>query len=625
MHRFGLVAVWVAAGGTVGALIGTLNWALSFSGDHAARAYLLTLLMLFIPAGGLAGSVIALGLIAFRGARSGSSFLRLTRDSLSPTLRRSLWRGWLIVLGAGVAAITAYLGSAPRFAAKLSDGLYEPGASASQQPNLILISLDTVRPDHLGAYGYDAPISPAFDALAAKGVLFKRCVAASPWTIPSHATILTGISPSHIGPTMVPRWSRGRAPRLRIPTEATLLPEFLKMAGYHTAAFISSGTMKSFWGFGQGFDIYNEAFPPSLSAVSDRIFLSRRIRHLFNIPPSKHLRFLDPLLLALSNFFNDEAHGPTSDLHVSFHKSASRLYQGADEVNHKIFSWLERRPPRPFFLFVHYFDAHDPYDPPQSFAPPSYDSASGYFMHNGLGERILKNSGLLSPAEKAELIAGYDAEIAAMDHQLGLLLRRLSEAGALENAIVAIVSDHGESFGEHGLVWHGQHLYNNLTDSVFLLAGNDLPVGTVVETPVSAVDILPTLLDLIGELPSGRIEGSSLRPLLHGESLKRGPLFSEVFAPPEDHWTWNQPHLTRFSVELDGLKLISTVGEPPVLFDVVGDHDELHDLSENRPQDVERLQAILDTYVAQIRLAEPSDEEMTEEALEVLRSLGYVR
>jgi len=612
-------ALTIAAGAaTVGALAGAVNWAVGFTSSSFARSYLAALVVLGGAVGFAAGLAIAaaLMLVVGRGPR-GSSLKR--RTALPGALRRA----WAALLGIGLAAAAAYLGSAPRFAPRLSEGPPGAAAEASQRPNVILVSLDTVRPDHLGAYGYPRPVSPNFDALAATGTLFRRCVAASSWTIPSHAAILTGTAPSHIGASVVFQSGGGD---VRLPEEAVTLAEVFRSAGYHTAAFIGGATMRAVFGFDQGFDIFNDRMPPSLSGSADRIFLGRPVRRLLGLPPARFLRFLDPPFLAASNFLYAESQALPSERYVAIMKEARRYSNNADEVNQKVFAWLDRRPSRPFFLFVHYFDPHDPYEPPPEFQPPGYDASAGFILKNGLAERVLNARGALTPSERETLLAGYDGEIAAMDHHFGLLLDRLRAEGALDNAVTAVVSDHGESFGEHGLVFHGHDLYDDLLRSVLVLSGPGVPRGRVEALPVAGMDVAPTLLDLAGLDRPGAAEGRTLGPLLSGQRLDPVPLISEVFGRTL-HWpAWEVFRKTRFSVEKDGLKLIRDSRGSTLLFDLASDPGELADLAASRPEAVAALSALLDAYVARSARA-PADEGAApgEEALENLRGLGYIQ
>lgn len=622
MSARGHAAAWVRIPGalaTAGAVAGAANWALVFSGWEYARAYLVALVTLGAVAGAILGVLLAALLSVARRAGAG--------DPLPvPALRRFARMAsllWAVVIGVGLAGFAAYIGSAPRFYGFLSDAPRTPESLEALPPNVILVSFDTVRPDHLGAYGYAEARTPAFDALAAGGALFERCVGSSSWTVPSHAALMTGMAPSHIGASLT---GSGSGRRVRVPDGAETLAEIFRGAGYHTAAFIGGATMGEAFGFSQGFDIYNDRLPPSISGVSEQIFLGRPLRRLLNVPPYHLFRFLDGSFTSMSNFLYDEAQHTASDLHVSLMKAAWRFDNDAAEVNHKVYTWLNRRPPRPFFLFVHYFDAHDPYDPPAPFAPNGYDPELGYIMKNGLVERVLKEGVPLTAAESARLKAGYDGEISFMDHHFGLLMQRLEEEGVMSNALVAVTSDHGESFGEHGLIFHGHELYDHLTRAVLLLSGKGVPRGMTAKLPVAGVDLTPTLLDLAGIPGPAGMEGRSLAPVLEGGELEPRPLFSEIFSGKSNFPDMEAFAETHFAVELEGWKLMMNEGGGSRLFDLRADPDETRDLSSSNPEEAAKLGDLLEGYLSLIKKGgEESDSEEEDEVLERLKGLGYVQ
>ena len=607
---------------TLGAFAGAMNWAVSFSAQAYARAYLVILAAMGGLAGAAAGAALGAG-ARLAAARSPAAASLIARCLLPAPARTALRWIWILAVGAALTALGAYLGSAPRFAPLLSLQPRSATAGSSQPPNVILVSFDTVRPDHLGAYGATPRASPGFDALARAGTIFTRCIAASSWTIPSHAAIFTGRAPSHIGGHVVLQSKGGD---VSLPKEAVTLAEIFRAAGYHTAGFIGGHTLSSAFGFDQGFEIFNDGMPPSISALSDRIVLMRPLSRWTHAAPLRLLKLVDPLLLSISNYLYAEAHTLTPQAGVASPRGERRFANRADEVNRKVYAWLDRRPVRPFFLFVHYFDAHDPYDPPAPYAPPGGDRSLGFILSNGIAERVLTGRGPLTAAERSGLIAAYDGEIAFLDHQFGLLMERLRSEGALDNSIVAVVSDHGESFGEHGLVFHGHFLYDDLTRIVFVLQGRGVPAARREELPVAGIDVAPTLLDLAGVDPPGTFEGRSLRPLLEGRPMAGRPIFSEIFGRLRNWEAWDVFRRTLFSVESGGLKLIREAKGRTELFDLTSDPGEKVSLTEGRPEDVARLQSLLADYMSRAAPPPPdTDDQLSEEALEGLRGLGYIQ
>jgi arylsulfatase A-like enzyme len=622
LHTIQRAARRAGAGVTLGAFAGLANWIWQFTDTDLARAYLVSLLVL----GGLAGFVGAgvAGLL-WMGLRKLFPRLAERIASVAGSRRRLgalLPRAWAVTMGLGLAILAAYLGSAPRFAGLLTTDPRDAVREAAGPPNVILISLDTTRADHLGAYGYPGSISPSFDALAAGGTLFTRSIATSSWTSPSHASFFTGIAPSHIGASFAHMSTRRW---IKLPAGAMTLAELFKGSGYHTAAFIGGPTLRAFFGFDQGFDIYDARRAHYISARSNDIFFARRIRWLLNIPRHRYLRFLDPPFLALANYLHDEGYRPSTDLNARMSDGAKRWDIDAEEVNHKAFRWLDRRPPSPFFLFVHYFDPHDPYEPLPPFLPEGYDPAAGFINQTGLMEAVLKDGEKITPEEARAIVPGYDGEIARMDHHMGRLLDRLDEERYLENSIVAVVSDHGEAFGEHGLIFHGHHLYEGLTRMAFLLAGRGIPAGRVEDLPVSGIDLAPTLLDLAGLSVTGAFEGRSLRPLLEGDTMEPVPLFAEVFGGRRNFPEWEAFAEGRVSVEMEGFKMIRDLAGEVRLYDIRRDPGETDNIVASRADVSERLSRLIDGYLARAATAEePDPEKPPQELIDSLRGLGYV-
>lgn len=626
MARTGLPELLMKAGLalTAGCTVGLVNWFANFTGVGYPRAFILTLLVLWG----------ALGLLAGLGALAAAAVLRrmgLMRRAPAaappgwPRLRVAARRAWAVAVGLALALLAAYVGSAPRFSGLLTTEPRDLEVESAGPPNIILISLDTTRPDHLGAYDYPRPVSASFDALAARGALFTGARVTSSWTIPSHASFFTGMAPSQIATSLGPKQKRGWS---KLPDSATTIAEILLASGYHTAGFVGGPTLRSFFGFGQGFEIYEERRPIAFSAKSNLIFGARQLRRLLNIPPTGYLRFMDPPFRALSNYLYLEKHRGASETHLRLHNGDVRWSTDADEVNYRIFRWLDRRPPRPYFLFVNYFDPHDPYEPERAdpaIVPESIDPETGFIVQNGMLESVLKDGSRPGKETLEELTALYDAEISFMDRNLGRLLDRLEAEQDLDNAIIAVVSDHGETFGEHGLIFHGHHLYEQDIRQVLLLAGRGVPRGRVVPDTVSGIDVLPTVLDLAGIQVQGSIRGRSLRPLLEGGELEPAPAFSEVFGGRVSFPEWKAFSGGLISVVEGGLKLIRDVDGGEVLFDLERDPEESRDLSGERPEDLSRLGRLLDAYVKAMAVTEESSEgEPPEELLETLRGLGYI-
>jgi arylsulfatase A-like enzyme len=312
------------------------------------------------------------------------------------------------------------------------------GGSGSEQPsNVILISIDTLRPDRLGCYGHDRDTSPAIDDLAAGGARFTDVTAASPWTLPSHASMLTGMYASRHG-------VKSHLHRLHdeIPTLATLLAA----RGFHTMAVVNYQNLTSRFGLDRGFE--------SFSYVSE---------------------------------FSDT-------------RDPNRTIQNrGEEIVDQALAWLEDRDDRPFFLFLHFYDVHTDLTPAPRFRDLFVQPYAGPITGATRQLAALRRAGTtISEADVQHLFDLYDAEIRQLDEQIGRLVRYLGEEGSREETLIILTSDHGEEFQEHGSLLHGRTYYQEVIAIPLLLNGPGVPAGLTVQEPVHLVDVAPTLLRLLG-------------------------------------------------------------------------------------------------------------------------------
>lgn len=364
-------------------------------------------------------------------------------------------------------------------------------------PNVLLIVLDTVRAQSLSLYGHKRRTTPNLERLAGQSVVFQHAIATSPWTLPTHASIFTG------------RYHHEVSADWLIPLDKTYptLAEVLRNHGYTTAGFVANLSYCS-WAFGlaRGF-IHYEDFPISFG----QIFLSSVL--------SRILTSWDWLRNA-----------------IGYHEILNR--KTVEDVNEQFLNWLsQNKTNRPFFAFLNYFDAHEPYLP-----PPPFDSMFGSkedrgpFAH-GPFEIIKPEKWKLSSDEIQVELNAYEGAIACIDHNLGLLFEQLKKKSILGNTLVIITSDHGEEFGEHKVFEHGASLYlPSLRVPLLIYFPYRLPVKQKIIQPVSLRDIPATVLDLVGIDKGVFFPGASLRRYLeHKESapsIDRSLSISEVHRIP---------------------------------------------------------------------------------------------
>jgi choline-sulfatase len=430
----------------------------------------------------------------------------------SPAPRRLSLAAPAIAAIATIAALAAF-------------GWWRHQARSSRPPSLLLVTIDTLRADHVGVYGAAGARTPSLDALAARGVRFEHAQSPVPMTGPSHATILTGLYP----PVHGVRDNVVFSLDARHQTLATIL----KGHGYRTAAFVGAYPVAAAFGFRQGFDTFSEDFKDS------------------PIPGAGAQR-------------------PASD------------------VVDATLAWLATPSDAPTFVWVHLYDPHAPYDPPEPYRTQ---------------------------------FAGrpYDGEIAYTDAQLGRVFDWLRSSGREADTVVAVLSDHGESLGEHGEMTHAVLLYEATLHVPLLLAGPNVPAGLSVPARVTTVDLAPTLLRLLGLTPPPAMTGRDLRPALRGERLPPEPLYAEsLFGRLNCRWS----SLRAWTA--DDWKLVD--GSRAELFHLREDPGETRDRAAEEAPRVERMRAALHAAVA--KMAPAGDQArtatITPDQEATLKSLGYV-
>jgi arylsulfatase A-like enzyme len=385
--------------------------------------------------------------------------------------------------------------------------------------NLILVTLDTTRADRIGFYGNDEIETPNLDLLASKGVSFTKAVATAPATLPAHASILTGLYPHHHG-------VRANL-QFRVGKEQQTLAEVLSGNGYETAAFVSSIVLDEGFGLDQGFGVYDDH---TALASGDTAFPERR----------------------------------------------------GNETTDRAISWMRANSKRPFFLWVHYYDPHTTYEPPDPFA-------SQYKL-------------------------AYDGEIAFVDQQFGRLIEAVESLKGPETFVV-VTSDHGEALGEHGETAHG-YLVQEATIQIPLImySKRGLQGGIHVDSRASQVDLMPTILPLLGIATPEGLDGVNLAL---PPDLERAVMATTLEGRVEYGWA-------RLSALYEGRwKIVD--GPRPELYDLSTDPIGHVDLSTTKPGELLRLQGRLNELRGTgSDLFVPSDNDLDWREIEQLKALGYV-
>jgi arylsulfatase A-like enzyme len=366
---------------------------------------------------------------------------------------------WLAILfgGASLAAtvLFAFVSSLIGARATLPGSTVLAGWATANQPNIIMIALDTARADHFSSYGYSRSTTSNLDNLAKKGVLFETAVATAPWTLPSFASVFTGLLPhQHAADGNVP-----------LASGLLTLASILKSRGYSTVGFNANfvmGTRRT--GIAQGFDFYEDG-DDSFRSDLDSIGAFKLFLYLFYHP----LVRVDPL-----------------------------RRRDAREVSQSVMHWFGNHSQQPFFLFINYFDAHEPYSPIREIGDEFGDA------HTSLAQRVNAEihgfSHLVadpkSAAERATVVAGYDSAIAYEDRQIGNLLRLFEASPEWSNTYIVVFADHGQSLGDHGHYGHRWGISWELLHVPLIIAGPGIPAGRRITDLVSLQQLFATILDL---------------------------------------------------------------------------------------------------------------------------------
>lgn len=402
------------------------------------------------------------------------------------------------------------------------------------RPNVVLITLDTTRADHLGCYGNAGASTPAIDGLARNGVLFSQAASPAPLTLPAHCSIMTGLYPTYHGVRLngTTALSQGQ----------TTLAEVFSGRGYRTGAFIGAFVLDGRWGLNQGFGVYDDQF----------------------------------------------------DLRKFKHLDLAAVQRPGNEVMDAALGWLGGHKDAPFFAWIHLYDPHSPYDPPEPFRS---QFASG------------------GPAGL------YDGEIAFADRQVGRLASWLQRAGLDQHTILVIVGDHGEGLGSHGEGTHGFFVYDYAVHVPMIIAAplEELR-GVRVDSQVSLVDVFPTVLALAGIDSKARVHGRSLLPLM----FRRGPAaevdaYSESMTPGLQYG-WSPLRALRSArykfVQAPRPELYDLAADPGEATNVFAEHRAV---AEGMSRELQRL-----TEETGRNAPAPEAANLDRETMERLASLGYI-
>jgi arylsulfatase A-like enzyme len=490
----------------------------------------------------------------------------------------------LAILAIGTFAAVAEIGKRP---AGIRAG--RPIQPRTSKPNIVLITMDTVRADHTSLYGYERDTTPNLRELARGATLYTRAMAASDFTLPTHASMFTGKYLEWHGASRQDE-ERGQP----LDPDQTTLAEMLRAHGYWTASTVANFAYLAPWtGLTRGFAVAETNRPVELSGAGYRFYLRRVAKRLLGA--AAHLSDWDRDAIT------------------------------AGELEPRARALLDRAAAcgDPFFLFVNYMDAHFPYLPDAPFDARFPGRNATVEMGNSPSRIATMREHPLSAAERSHLISQYDGGIAEEDASIGRLLNRLRELGLYENSLIIVTADHGEAFGEHDLLRHGAgFVYQDLTSIPLVVKYPGQRAGVRSDELASQVDLMPTVLEAAGvPLPSG-LQGINLRAVGNGEA--RAVFSSAVGSPAVAHFN-PRFHGARRAIVAGYMKLIASTSGPPELYDLATDPNEERNLfSPGDPRAVE-LSRQLDAWIASAPHRNAKPQTIDPSTWERLKSLGYVQ
>jgi arylsulfatase A-like enzyme len=551
---------------TAGLLLLISRW----SGDHRGswvRAALPVLVPAIVPVGSAIGGRLHLAW---------------------PDKRANLFKA-AVVLAAMVAVLGGTMYINPGLAPRQSSAPIP--VRAGKNTPVVLISMDTVRADHLSVYGYARNTTPNLARFASSATLYRHAVAAADMTLPTHAAMFTGTYASWNGAHF-----NAPAPDPRPLSRAyRTLAELLAADGYLTISVAANFSyFQPAFGFERGFMVSDCPSPIQFLSYDRDYYLRFGVRKLFN------------RIVSTADF--DLVTRRAAEINRAISQSLRRDWDGS----------------QPVFLFANYMDAHCPYVPPRPFDRlfPGKSLRFTSFEYYRLAEDVAALKRTVTPVERAHLISQYDGSIAYLDSELGKLIARLKNAGLYDDALIIITSDHGEMFGEKNLVGHGISVYQDQIGIPLIIKYPHQQSASRIEEPVSQVDLLPTILDVLGYPVPAYVQG---RSLLTVDGRPRPELVSESFAQPkfiEAHRRFNRIEWAFISGKM---KLVSSTAGKRELYDIATDPGEQHDLCGSESGMCASLQQKLDDWKAGIPQAQMPVHKLDKQSMERLRSLGYVQ
>jgi len=439
-------------------------------------------------------------------------------------------------------------------------------------PNIVLIVMDTVRADHLSAYGYARNTTPHLAQFAKTATLYARAYAPANMTLPSHASLFTGLYASEHTAHNDEGWALGRP----LPARALTAAEILAARGYATACIAANGYLGEGFGLDQGFQHLDVRAPWMAYGMASEFYLRSRVAAI-----ASHV--------------------------IELPRRTRHLARGGEEISELAIAYLERTTARrrPFFLVLNYLDAHHPYFPPAPYDTmfPGHDATQPVELQERLIAAFNQGSPKITPRERAHLISQYDGSLAFEDREVARVIDKLRERGVYDRTLIIELSDHGECFGEHNVITHGLANYDPETHVPLIVKNPGQINGVVIAAPVSLLDVWPLLTSM--QRPPSAIITESFPMRGPGATL---------------------PSRRPGTAKIEGtLKTIVNIDGSVESYDLAVDPDETRNLAPSA--DSQRMAAEIAAWRRSLRSIDAATpaRAIDPETLRRLRALGYVQ
>jgi len=472
----------------------------------------------------------------------------------------------------------------------------------ANKPNILLIVMDTTRVDHLSCYNYQKKTTPHIDAFATDALTYTHAYATASWTLPSIASILTGTYPGSHGAHRV-ETTETYLPMNALDDTQTTLAELLKQAGYSTAGMVSCEFLTERFGLHQGFTHFDDTISS----------------YLFTLSTFGAVQFLNHFSPVIDYLSSKGLYG----------------YSVAEQVNTSALSWLEENGRgNPFFLFLHYFDPHHPYLPEDLGTDPKHipdgigkryrkDYVNYIDMERDLIDSVRWGRKPLLPDERDYLINNYDREISELDKKIGDIFKKLRELDLYDDTLIIVTADHGESFGEHNLMLHGVHLYEDNIHVPLIIKYPfcDTQKGFI-DYPVSLTGIVPTLCSYLSIPTPDSIQGAPFNQP-HQQKIIAQNFFDRNLK--KQKWANRLTH-DLISLHVGDYKYITLSAGEDQLFNLKEDPQETNNIIHRDNQTRSAMRNLLATYTERLKLTEKATGTviLDEKTLQNLKALGYL-